>query len=383
MRLIATQSNYCVNRGLSYTCLSLMDQMGEGTERVYWAYLFAAEARRSYSKDTVSRLAYRAVTRLGFPESLLKSRLESRVLDDVRARDVVWMWPAYSGHLLPKLHARNASIVIERVNTCAPMARRRIGTAYANLGLPQPPAWANGEEDMRIDAHVCLDADAVFAPNPFVHESLLEIGCAADRILDTSYGWCPTRLARRAGEDRVPGSRLRFLFVGTGCVRKGLPLLLRAWRDAGVDAELLIAGRILDEVRAVCGDLLHVSGVVLLGHVEDIAAVYHSADVFVFPTHEEGGPQVTFEAAGCGLALVVSQMGTGGAFRDGADAIVLDPYDHDAWVATLRDLDGKRDLLLRYQRAAAQRAADYTWEKVGQRRLRMLQARFGSAAGPQ
>lgn len=382
MRLIATQPNYCINGRVSYTCLSLMDQMGEGTERVYWAYLFAPDARRSYSKDAISRLAYRAVTRLGLPESLLKKRLESRVLDDVRTGDVVWIWPPYTGHFLPRLQARGAAVVTERVNTCDPMAHRHIGAAYANLGLPLPPEWANREEEERIDVHVSRDADAVFAPNPFVRESLLEIGCPAERILDTSYGWCPTRLARPANSGPARDRRLRFLFVGTGCVRKGLPVLLRAWRDADVDAELLIAGQILDEVRTVCGELLHARDVVLLGHVGDIATVYHSADVFVFPTHEEGGPQVTFEAAGCGLALVVSPMGTGGAFRDGVDAIVLDPYDHDAWVATLRNLEANRDLLHRYQRAAAERAADYTWEKVGRRRLQMLQARFGRPAGP-
>jgi glycosyltransferase involved in cell wall biosynthesis len=117
--------------------------------------------------------------------------------------------------------------------------------------------------------------------------------------------------------------------------------------------------------------------------VQDIAAVYHSADVFVFPTHEEGGPQVTFEAAGCGLALVVSEMGAAGAFRDATDAIVLDPHDHDAWVATLRNLDRDRDRVRRYQDAARQRAADYTWEKVARRRLSMLQSRFGTAVAPQ
>jgi glycosyltransferase involved in cell wall biosynthesis len=382
MRLIATQPNYCVNGGVSYTCLSLMDQMGEDTERAYWAFLFAPEARRSYSRDAVGRLVFRLLTKLDLPESLLIRRFQSRVLDDVRARDVVWIWPGYSEGLLAGLHSHGAFVVTERVNTCGPMARRRVGAAYAHLGLNPPAEWKDRDEASRVDALVSVEADAVFAPNSFVHDSLLEIGCPAEKILDTSYGWCPVRLAGNSTERRRQDSRLRFLYVGTGCVRKGLPLLLRAWRDAGVDGELLIAGEIHDEVHAVCGDLLHATGVVQLGHVQDIAAVYHSSDVFVFPTHEEGGPQVTFEAAGCGLALVVSEMGAAGAFRDATDAIVLDPYAHDAWVATLRNLDRDRDLLLRYQRAARQRAADYTWHKVARRRLAMLQARFGTAADP-
>jgi glycosyltransferase involved in cell wall biosynthesis len=325
----------------------------------------------------VSRLAYRVVTKLDLPESLLARRFRSRVLDDVGAGDVVWIWPRYSDGFLSRLRARGAFIVTERVNTCEPMARRCIGAAYAHLGLKPPKAWQHSDEASRIDAQVSTEADAVFAPNAFVHHSLLEIGCPAGKILDTSYGWCPVRLARNSTAQPVLNGRLRYLYVGTGCVRKGLPLLLRAWRDAGIDGELLIAGEIDDEVNAMCGDLLNARGVVRLGHVQDIAPVYHSADVFVFPTHEEGGPQVTFEAAGCGLALVVSPMGAAGAFRDATDALVLDPYDHDAWVATLRNLDRDRDLVQRYQDAARQRAADYTWEKVARRRLALLQSRFG------
>ncbi len=223
-----------------------------------------------------------------------------------------------------------------------------------------------------------MQSDAVFAPNGFVRESLLEIGYPDDRILPTSYGWCPVRLAPPAAGTAARDGRIRFLYVGAGSVRKGLPLLLQAWRDAGIDGELVIAGYIEDEVRQRCADLLNQQGVVLTGYVADIAPIYHSADVFVFPTHEEGGPQVTFEAAGCGLALLVSDMGAAGAFRAGQDAFVVDPYDHDSWVDHMRRLAQDGALLARMKQAAAARAQEYTWAKVAARRLAQLQQLVGA-----
>ena len=78
---------------------------------------------------------------------------------------------------------------------------------------------------------------------------------------------------------------------------------------AAIDGTLLIAGRIDEDLRAQYRNALARSDVHDLGYVDDIATVYAAADVFVFPSHEEGGPQVTYEAAGCGLALIVSPMG--------------------------------------------------------------------------
>ena len=87
---------------------------------------------------------------------------------------------------------------------------------------------------------------------------------------------------------------------------------------------------------------------------------------------------MTFEAAGCGLALLVSDMGAAGAFRAGQDAFVVDPYDHDSWVDHMRRLAQDGALLSRMKQAAAARAQEYTWAKVAARRLAQLQQLVGA-----
>jgi glycosyltransferase involved in cell wall biosynthesis len=98
----------------------------------------------------------------------------------------------------------------------------------------------------------------------------------------------------------------------------------------------------------------------------------------VFPTLEESGPQVTYEAASQGMAILTTPMGAAAIIRDGIDGVVLDPYDHDAWVQALRKLDADPDWRRELGRAAQARADAFTWERVARRRLDALDAHFAT-----
>lgn len=381
MKLLAVQANYCTDKAISYTCLSLMDKMGPGVEKEYWGYRFAREAARDYTRNGISRPVYSLLTKGGLPEAFLHRLLDSKVLGHISTGSIVWVWPPASSRFYEGIAVRGAFSVSERVNTCARMYRRKVTEAYLDLKWPVPTALTSDDDAIRRETNLMNLSDAVFAPNGFVKESLLEIGFPEERILETSYGWCPLRMARVESAMTNRRTRPRFIFVGTGCVRKGLPHLLNAWRDAAVDGELVIAGRIDREVAVGCARELSRPDVVVAGHVDQIAHLYQSADVFVFPTHEEGGPQVTFEAAGCGLALLVSEMGAAGAFRPGTDAIVVKAMDHDGWVESIRALATNVSLLDRMKAASLSRAQDFTWEKVADRRLQQLRSLFNSGSG--
>src|SRR6185437_7702851 len=158
-----------------------------------------------------------------------------------------------------------------------------------------------------------------------------------------------------------------FAFVGSGIVRKGLNLLLKAWALAGIEGKLLIAGRLDHDIRSICARELARPDVQELGFVRDVASAYRDADVFVFPSHEEGGPQVTYEAAGCGLPSIVSPMGAGRIVRDGREGCVIDPFDIEAWARAIRSLAHDRGLRQRLAENASMRAQDFTWQRVGGR----------------
>ena len=265
MRLVAVQANYCVNAAVSYSCLSLMDKI-EGVERCYWGYLFSPDARRSYSRDAMSRMTYRFATKFRLPEALLQKRLEDAVLKELKRGDVVWLWPPNRSSFCERVRSRGAVLVTERINTSARMARQRIGAAYGNLRWPFPQAGSTtlpcGKKQKRSCILTQCSHRMGLSVNPCSRLATLMI-----EYCQQVTGGARVRLAPPAERTRERDKRIRFLYVGAGSVRKGLPLLLQAWRDAGIDGELVIAGYIEDEVRQRCAALLNQEGVVLSGYV--------------------------------------------------------------------------------------------------------------------
>lgn len=71
-------------------------------------------------------------------------------------------------------------------------------------------------------------------------------------------------------------------------------------------------------------------------------------------------------------------MGAGGIVRDGIDGMILDPYDEDAWVESLRFLAASKDLRARFGNSGRQWIQEFTWEKVAHRRKASLLERLNA-----
>jgi glycosyltransferase involved in cell wall biosynthesis len=173
---------------------------------------------------------------------------------------------------------------------------------------------------------------------------------------------------------RISGKRdpITFAFVGSVCVRKGAHLLMDYWVRSGVKGKLLLAGALEPSIERLCKKFLSRDDITVLGFVKDVGAVYRSADVLAFPTLEEGSPLVTYEAAGCGLVIVTTPMGSAGIIQDGINGYVLDPYDGDAWIEAFRTLAASHELREHLGSAARRSAEQATWAHAGQQRGKLL-----------
>jgi glycosyltransferase involved in cell wall biosynthesis len=237
------------------------------------------------------------------------------------------------------------------------------------LGQTDPSAIS--DDDINRERAELLSADAVFCPNEFVLESVLEYGVPAHRCIPTSYGWGEDRIAAVSVRPKKPHG-IAVLFVGTGDVRKGLPWLLEGWERAGIAGKLLLAGVIDAEIRVRYSRILARHDVCELGYVEDIASVYRSADIFCFPSWEEGGPMVTIEAMASGLPCIVTPMGGAGLIKDSRDGIVVRPGDVEGIAAAIRRLAASESERNELGDQGMVTARDFTWQSVAQRRVREL-----------
>lgn len=352
--------------GVAYTMTELLDAMAAGGgDLAVWFPQGEPKVARNYHRPVFNRQVWRVVCKMGAAPTLGARVVTRAALRGIRAGDLVYVWPPASIALVAGARERGAIVVGERINCMPGMCRAALERAYAHVGRPLPAGCFSAQAVAREEAEMAL-CDYLTAPNSLVTQSLLDAGIAPSRILETSYGWSPQRLAA-AADLRRPERKPVFAFVGLGIIRKGLNLLLEAWERARVDGRLVIAGTIADEIREVSARQLALPGVEELGFVADVARVYAAADVFAFPTHEEGGPQVVYEAAGCGLPCLVSPMGAGRVVRDGVEGYVIDPFDVDGWARAIHALATNAHLRQSLGDAAARRAQAFTWDRVGRR----------------
>ena len=368
---------FCRNKGAPHACYTLMKTMqGETLPVEYWAPQFDRSLDGDFLRPGLPLPIYRALGALGLYHkppvaAWTKRRLEQMYLDSLREGDIAYLWPAVSVELYREIKNRGIPIVAERINCHRKTAMRVLREAYEKLGWPSESRIT--EESLAIETEKMALADYVFAPSNNVAASLLDAGVSETRLLRSSYGWDP---ARFRFEDRVANDPACpvFLFVGRVCVRKGVPWLLEMWERAGIQGRLLLflLGSMEEQVAQRGARLLERDDVVIPEDTSDINDAYRQADVFIFPTLEEGSPLVSYEALAWSLPCLVSPMGAGEIIRDGIEGFVMDPYDIDLWVDRIRLLAGDRALRARLAQAAGQRALEFTWAKVGARRRDQL-----------
>ena len=258
--------------------------------------------------------------------------------------------------------------VREMINTFQGSAKTILDKAYGKLGLV--PQHGITEESVERERLELSTYDYIFASNSLVEASLIEANIKPEKILRSSFGWNPSKLARSSSAKQERAT-FTALFVGTISVRKGVPQLLEAWRQSGVAGELILAGGVERALKPLLEKYSEQS-VRFLDYVPDVGQLYHSADVFVFPTLEEGGPQVSYEAAGCGLPVITTPMGAGRIIKDGINGLIVEANDVSGLAKSLSQIASSTDLRSRLARQATLDAERYAYEKIGLERSMIL-----------
>lgn len=304
--------------------------------------------------------------------------IEHRYRGAFRDGDTALLSRGCSLELLQWLRSRGHVIFLERVNVMDHMAKRIIEDAFARAGWPAEHFYSQNVLDG--EQAQAETANFIFSANPAVTESLLERGIPRERILECSYGWDPERfnMTVRALPE-IAG--VTVLFVGSIGMRKGAHLLLNAWSKAGIDGRLVLLGEIEPLIAKHCADLLQREDVIHLPYNPDPGPVYRSADIFALPTLEEGGPLVSYEAMGNGLPIVTSRMGAGNIIGHRKEGLVVDPHDQNQLIEALWQLAKSAEMRRAMGEAGRIRAAEYTWDKVAQRRYDLIKGALLKSAG--
>lgn len=156
--------------------------------------------------------------------------------------------------------------------------------------------------------------------------------------------------------------KFRAIFVGALIKRKGVHLLLEAWKKLNLpEAELVLVGAVQSEMEPYLkeygGDSLKV-----LGFTPDVAGELRKSSIHVFPSELEGSAKATYEAAACGLPQITTRE-AGDVVKNGETGWIIPPNDLDALCAALREAYDQRVTMETYGRAARERVTQkFTWD---------------------
>jgi hypothetical protein len=231
------------------------------------------------------------------------------------------------------------------------------------------------ESGIRRDLEVWNLSDVVLAASDFVRDSLIRLGCPADRIALVPYGLHDDWMAEPVPP--VPG---RVLFVGSVGLRKGnhyFAEACRLLRDRGVQTDFRVVGPFdrrggSSQSEGLASPIFegpHYVGQVPRAQVREEFA---RADVFAFPTVAEGFGLAHLEALACGVP-VVTTPNCGSVVRDGVDGFVVPIRDTVALADRIQQIVLDRALRERMSRNARERAAQYSWKHYSEALLGALQ----------
>jgi len=276
----------------------------------------------------------------------------------------------------------------------APQAGRWVNIFPWEFGVI-PQRWA---QDMN------QGLDAIWVPSRFVAHSFAISGVDPARLVVIPNG-VDTELYRPEGEVlALPTQRrLRFLFVGGLVFRKGVDILLKAYRQAfSTDDDVVLVLKSFGAQSHYALQGLHrqlaelqadpqAPEIVLLDQdltPAEMAALYRSCQVYVHPYRGEGFGMPILEAMACGLPVVIPNAGpapefcppeagwqlpTRIRFEPGLDvqdqgSALGNPYycevDMPALVSRLQALAAEPDSIQAAAQAARTAALAYDWEAL-------------------
>lgn len=162
-------------------------------------------------------------------------------------------------------------------------------------------------------------------------------------------------------------SDFKVLFVGTNAIRKGLPYLLRAWKELDIDAELVTR----------CGlsfkNMKNVTQIPQWQTESDLAHLYQRCSVTIFPSLEDGFGITNLESLACGRPIISTRMGIDDVITDYKEGILIPLKDVEAIKKAILYFYDNRNELLRMGKEARKKAEEYPWERFRKRVVEIVE----------
>jgi len=257
-------------------------------------------------------------------------------------------------------------------------------TTYFGYWQRECDLWCPGEKvpiPRRMFARMNRElerADLVIVQSQFCRESMVANGIPAEKVFINPMGVNSSVFKKR---EKLP-EQIRFINVGTICLRKGHQYLFRAFQIVKKQlpaAELICVGNVKTDFRKEwpkwAGTFRHIEH---MPHSE-LAGLLQSCTAFVFPSQEEGIARAQIEALATGLPVIgTHEGGTTTLVQDGVEGFIVRGRDPKQIAEAMIRVATDAALNQRMGEAAHLKgAARNTWQDYGDRLLSQYSIKLG------
>jgi len=258
-------------------------------------------------------------------------------------------------------------------------------TSYFGFWQRECDLWCPGEQvpaprwflaRMNRDVH---RADLIIVQSQFCKESMVYNGIPAEKVMINPVGVDTSVFTKR---ESVP-EKIRFINVGTICLRKGHQYLFRAFeivKKRLPNAELICRGEFKDDFRLERPKWEGTFTQQPRLPVAELAGLLRSCTAFVFPSQEEGIAAAQVQALASGLPVIGTHEGGATTLvKDGVEGFIVRGRDPQHIAEAMIKIALDRELNQKMGDAAFLKGAEKnTWQDYGDRLIAEYERRLSA-----
>ena len=270
---------------------------------------------------------------------------------------------------IKKLRKSNTVIILDQ--------RTAHGNVERQVGIEESgkiPINLSNKMMRRKEKEIDL-ADYILVPSDFVFQSMIENGISREKLILLPYGYDPNLFYITKNKDY--DDKLKLIFVGLIGHRKGCEYLLKAIKkikQTNMNISLTMVGSVEKEFKDIFEEYREY--IEYRGYVsnEELIELYNESDIFILPSLCEGSALVTYEAAACGLPLIVTHN-TGSIIENEKEGIIIKERDVDAIEQAIIKLYENINLRLEMRKNIIHKIKDYTWDKYEEKLINIIRSK--------